>query len=42
VRDEIRKALGAEVEDLLTIDHYQGAYIAMAGRYRDKGAEKAA
>jgi hypothetical protein len=42
VRDEIRKALGAEVENLLTVEHYQGAYIGMAGKYRDKGADTAA
>ena len=42
VRDTISKALGQDVADQLTLDHYQGAYISMAGRYRDKGAENAA
>ena len=42
VRETIVKALGQGVADQLTLDHYQGAYISMAGRYRDKGAENPA
>ena len=41
VRDQIRSALGADVADLLTIEHYQGGYISMSGRYKEQGAEKA-
>ena len=41
VRDKIRDALGKETADLLTLDHYQGGYIAMSARYRDKGSETA-
>jgi hypothetical protein len=35
----IRAKLGAEVADQLTLDHLQGAYIGMAGKYQDKGAD---
>lgn len=40
--DQIRAALGDEVADAITIDHLQGAYIGMAGRYRDQGADRPA
>lgn len=41
VLDTIRAKLGAETADQITIDHLQGAYIAMAGKYRERGAEPA-
>jgi len=41
VRGKIEEALGKEVADELTLEHYQGGYIATSGRYRDKGAETA-
>ncbi len=37
--DQIRAALGDEAADAITLDHLQGAYIGMAGRYRDQGAD---
>ena len=37
--DTIREKIGADVADALTLEHLQGAYIAMSGKYRDKGAE---
>lgn len=40
--DQIRNALGEETANAITLDHLQGAYIGMAGRYRDQGAERAA
>ncbi len=39
VMGRIRTALGADVAKLITIDHLQGAYIAMSGRYKDQGAD---
>ena len=39
--DQIRAALGKDVANLITVDQLQGAYIAMAGRYKDQGAEPA-
>ncbi len=39
VLEKIRAALGSEVADEITIDHLQGAYIGMAGRYKDQGAD---
>ena len=42
VLDTIRSKLGDEVADQITLDHLQGAYIGMAGRYRDQGADRAA
>lgn len=41
VLEQIRTALGQEVADAITIDHLQGAYIAMAGKYREQGSETA-
>lgn len=38
VLDQIRAALGADVADAITLDHLQGAYIGMAGKYKDQGA----
>lgn len=35
VLDKIRAALGDDAADAITLDHLQGAYIGMAGRYRD-------
>lgn len=40
--EQIRAALGDSAADEITIDHLQGAYIGMAGRHRDAGAERAA
>jgi hypothetical protein len=40
VLQAIREQLGEPVADILTLDHLQGAYIAMAGRYRDQGADR--
>ena len=40
--DTIREKIGADVADALTLEHLQGAYIAMSGKYRDKGAETVA
>lgn len=37
--EQIRSRAGDETADNITIDHLQGAYIGMAGRYRDQGAE---
>lgn len=34
----IREKLGDDVADQITLDHLQGAYIGMAGRYQDQGA----
>ena len=41
VRDQIREALGMEVADQLTHEHFQGGYIALSGRYKAQGAETA-
>lgn len=38
VLDQIRGALGDEAASAITLDHLQGAYIGMAGRYTDQGA----
>lgn len=38
VMDLIRSRLGDEVADQITLDHLQGAYIGMAGKYQDQGA----
>lgn len=40
--DQIRAAIGDEAADAITLDHLQGAYIGMAGRYKDQGAERPA
>lgn len=37
--DQIRSRAGDETANSITIDHLQGAYIGMAGRYKDQGAE---
>lgn len=42
VLETIREKLGMEVADSITIDNLQGAYIGMAGKYRDKGADRPA
>lgn len=39
VLERIRAALGADVADQITLEHLQGAYIGMSGRYRDRGAD---
>jgi hypothetical protein len=41
VLDQIRAALGDDVANEISIDHLQGAYIAMAGKYRDQGSDAA-
>jgi len=38
VMDTIRSKLGDEAADQITLDHLQGAYIGMAGKYQDQGA----
>lgn len=38
VLDTIRAKMGNEAADMITLDHLQGAYIGMAGKYQDKGA----
>lgn len=38
VVDTIRQRIGAEVADAITLDHLQGAYIGMAGKYKEQGA----
>lgn len=38
VLDTIRAKLGGEAADQITLDHLQGAYIGMSGKYRDQGA----
>jgi hypothetical protein len=40
VLDAIQSKFGADVADQITIDHLQGAYIGMAGRYKEQGADK--
>lgn len=35
----IREKFGAEAADAVTLDHLQGAYIGMAGKYQDQGAD---
>lgn len=39
VLDTIRAKLGADIADALTLEHLQGAYIGMSGRYKAQGAE---
>lgn len=41
VLDTVRAKLGAEVSDQITIEHLQGAYIGMSGKYREQGADAA-
>ena len=38
VLDTIKNRLGDDVADQITLDHLQGAYIGMAGKYKDEGA----
>ena len=38
VMDTIRDKLGKDAADMITLDHLQGAYIGMAGKYQDQGA----
>lgn len=38
VLDTIRSRLGEDAADQITLDHLQGAYIGMAGKYQDQGA----
>jgi hypothetical protein len=38
VMDTIRSRLGDDAADKITLDHLQGAYIGMAGKYQDQGA----
>lgn len=40
--DKLRELAGDEVANKVTLDHLQGAYIGMAGRHRDEGAERPA
>ena len=37
--DQVRNALGDEAADMITLEHLQGGYIGMSGRYKDKGAD---
>jgi len=39
VMDMIRSKIGKDVADQVSLDHLQGAYIGMAGKYQDKGAD---
>ena len=41
VLDTIRTKFGNEMADQISLDHLQGAYIGMAGRYKDQGADGA-
>ncbi len=38
VLDTIRTKYGKDAADMITLDHLQGAYIGMAGKYKDQGA----
>ena len=38
VLDTIRARMGDDAADQITLDHLQGSYIGMAGKYQDKGA----
>ena len=38
VIDTIRSKLGDDAADMISLDHLQGAYIGMAGKYQDQGA----
>jgi len=40
VLDTIRAKIGDGVADQITLDHLQGSYIAMAGKYGDKASSK--
>ena len=43
IKDEmiaIRDKFGDDVAGMVTLDHLQGAYIGMAGKYRDQGADR--
>ena len=40
VLDAIKAKFGAEIEEQISLDSLQGAYIGMAGRYKDQGADK--
>jgi tRNA G10 N-methylase Trm11 len=40
VLDQIRAKLGNNVADMISLDHLQGAYIGMAGKYGDKASSK--
>lgn len=37
--DTLRAKFGDEVADAITLDHLQGSYIGMAGRYKEQGAD---
>lgn len=37
--DQIRSALGDDVADQITLEHLQGGYIGMSGRYKGQGAD---
>lgn len=37
--DKIREALGADVADAISLQHLQGAYVAMSGKYLNDGAD---
>ncbi|MFZ4538168.1 DEAD/DEAH box helicase family protein [Propionivibrio sp.] len=41
VLDALNAKFGKDLTDQITLDHLQGAYIGMAGRYRDQGADTA-
>lgn len=38
VLEKIRAELDGEAADMITLDHLQGAYIGLAGKYQDQGA----
>jgi hypothetical protein len=40
VIDSLKAKFGKDLTDQITLDHLQGAYIGMAGRYKDKGADR--
>jgi hypothetical protein len=40
VMDTIRTKIGSDVADLVTLDYLQGAYISMAGKYKDQATSK--
>ncbi len=41
VLDALGAKFGTDITDQITLDHLQGAYIGMAGRYKDQGADSA-
>jgi hypothetical protein len=41
VLESIVAKFGKDLADQITLDHLQGAYIGMAGRYKDQGADSA-